>query len=90
MDNREGIVFLLLGGIGSGKTTYLNRFSGYVEKEFLDKNALWFYIDFKFSPSEDQIEEHVKRNILEQLRKDHANLKLEERTISSIGIRRSN
>jgi hypothetical protein len=79
VSNRDGIVFLLLGGIGSGKTTYLHRFSGYVEKDFLDKNAIWFYINFKFPPPEDKLEEYVKQNILSQLRQNKANMQFEER-----------
>jgi len=46
----KGQVFLLLGGIGSGKTTFLKRYQRTVGKNLLDKNTLWFYIDFLTAP----------------------------------------
>ncbi len=79
VSTRDGVVFLLLGGIGSGKTTYLNRFSNYIEKKFIEENALWFYINFRFPPPEDKLEEYVKAEILKQLRQNSANRDLEDR-----------
>ena len=70
---------MLLGGIGSGKTTYLNRFFRYVEKHFLDKYGLWYYVDLLAPPAEDQLEVFVKTNILNQLREKYGDLKLESR-----------
>lgn len=46
----KGQVFLLLGGIGSGKTTFLKRYQRTVGKNLLEKNTLWFYIDFLTAP----------------------------------------
>jgi hypothetical protein len=76
----EGTVFLLLGGIGSGKTTYLNRFFRYVEKPFVERFALWYYVDFLAPPAEeDQLELFVKKEILAQLRSKYSDLNLESR-----------
>jgi hypothetical protein len=38
--------YILTGGVGSGKTTFLRRFADVTEKEFLDKYAAWIHIDF--------------------------------------------
>lgn len=76
----EGTVLLLLGGIGSGKTTYLNRFFRYIEKSFMDKYGLWYYVDFLAPPvEENQLDLFVKNNILNQLREKYSDLKLESR-----------
>jgi hypothetical protein len=76
----EWTVFLLLGGIGSGKTTYLNRFFRYIEKSFMDKYGLWYYVDFLAPPGEEeQLDHFVKKVILNQLREKYSDLKLESR-----------
>lgn len=76
----EGTVFLLLGGIGAGKTTYLNRFFRYIEKPFMEKYGLWYYVDFLAPPAEeDQLELFVKKTILSQLREKYGDLELESR-----------
>jgi hypothetical protein len=74
-----GIIFLLLGGIGSGKTTFLNRFSRYIGKPFIDNNALWFDINFIAPPDQDQIDSFLKNAVLKQLRERYGSLKLESR-----------
>lgn len=79
-----GIIFLLLGGIGSGKTTFLNRFFRYIGKPFIDKTALWFDINFITPPDEDKIDICIKDSILNQLRERYSSLKLESRESISI------
>jgi len=72
-------ILLLLGGIGCGKTTYINRFFKYIAKDFMDQNAFWFYIDFLTPPTEDKLELHVKNSLLSQLREKYGHLNLESR-----------
>ena len=38
--------YILTGGVGSGKTTFLRRFANIVEKEFVARYAAWVHIDF--------------------------------------------
>src|SRR5688572_2398183 len=38
--------YIIAGGVGSGKTTFLRRFADVTEREFIDKYAVWVYIDF--------------------------------------------
>ena len=42
----RGGAYILTGGVGSGKTTFLRRFARIVEKEFIDHYAVWVHIDF--------------------------------------------
>ena len=42
----RGGAYILTGGVGSGKTTFLRRFARIVEKEFIDRFAVWIHIDF--------------------------------------------
>ena len=38
--------YILTGGVGSGKTTFLKRFATLVEPEFVERYMAWFHIDF--------------------------------------------
>jgi KaiC/GvpD/RAD55 family RecA-like ATPase len=44
----EGSISLLLGGVGSGKTTFLHRFFKIILRP--EEKVLWFYIDFRTAP----------------------------------------
>ena len=60
---------LLLGGIGSGKTTFLRRYQLTVGQEILTKHSLWFHIDFLKAPEEPtDVELFIWSLILEQIR----------------------
>lgn len=72
-----GTLFLLLGGIGSGKTTYIKRFYNYIGKPFLDKNAFCFYVDFLAPPPMDKAEHYVFNSVLTQLRQKYSSFNLE-------------
>lgn len=47
-DEPEGSLSLLLGGVGSGKTTFLHRFFKVVLLP--EEKVLWFYVDFRTAP----------------------------------------
>ena len=38
--------YILTGGVGSGKTTFLRRFANIVEKDFVARYAAWVHVDF--------------------------------------------
>ncbi len=42
----KGGAYILTGGVGSGKTTFLRRFARIVEKDFVDRYAVWIHVDF--------------------------------------------
>jgi hypothetical protein len=38
--------FILTGGVGSGKTTFLRRFANIVDRDFVERFTVWLHIDF--------------------------------------------
>lgn len=73
-----GSLLLLLGGIGSGKTTFLKRYQRSVGAELLEKYTMWFHVDFLDAPlSPSEMEKHVWNSILGQLRGRYASFNLE-------------
>lgn len=42
----KSAAYILTGGVGSGKTTFLRRFADVTDRDFLDKYAVWIHIDF--------------------------------------------
>jgi hypothetical protein len=64
-----GQLFLLLGGIGAGKTTFIGRYQRTVGRDVLDRHALWFHIDFLEAPLDPKdMELFVWKSVLRQLR----------------------
>jgi hypothetical protein len=76
----KGQVFLLLGGIGSGKTTFLKRYQRTVGKNLLEKNTLWFYIDFLTAPVDPRdMEAFFWESVLKEIRSRYSSPPLETR-----------
>lgn len=74
-----GQLYLLLGGIGSGKTTFMKRYQRTVGKSTLD-GAFWFHLDFLEAPIDPKdLETFAWRGVLEQLRVRYQELNLETR-----------
>ncbi|WP_155058328.1 hypothetical protein [Streptomyces blattellae] len=61
---------VLLGDVGVGKTTFIQRLV-HVEAEDLFDKALSLYIDFGASPTLTQIDSHVIEESIRQLREDY-------------------
>lgn len=72
-----GSVFLLLGGVGSGKSTFLKRFFRFVGTDFMERAGCWFYISFLSPPSVESLEEFVYKSILSDIRDRYSHLALE-------------
>jgi KaiC/GvpD/RAD55 family RecA-like ATPase len=67
-EHPSGSLILLLGGIGSGKTTFIHHFFNVTLER--NKNILWFYVDFReASPDHEKIEEHIYNKIIENYEK---------------------
>lgn len=77
--NNKGQLFLLLGGIGSGKTTFQKRYQLTVGRETLLNNSIWFSIDFLKPPSIAELENFVWHSLLNQLRSKYETPHLETR-----------
>jgi hypothetical protein len=77
---RKGELYLLLGGIGSGKTTFLKRYQTLIAAKFLDSNAFTFHLDFLKAPLQTpEMEAFVWSTVLEIIRDHYANDDLERR-----------
>jgi len=46
LTTRAGNMYLILGGIGCGKTTFIKRYQRTVGQPLLDQKGLWFHLDF--------------------------------------------
>lgn len=80
MPTRHGQLFLLLGGIGSGKTTFIKRYQRTVGAPLLNSKALWFHVDFLEAPPElADMERFVWTTVLKQLRGRYTSPHLETR-----------
>jgi len=79
-----GSIIVLLGGVGSGKTTFVHHFFKIVMADRAD--ILWFYIDFGISPPEmDKIEGFIYESIIKDYQKRYK-YKLEE-YLNSVGLK---
>jgi hypothetical protein len=64
-DKTKGSLIVLLGGIGSGKSTFLHRFFKLVLGSH--ENLLWFYIDFRAAPiKESEIQSFILEKMFEE------------------------
>ena len=77
---KKGELYLLLGGIGSGKTTFLKRYTKVLAKNFLEQNAFTFHLDFLKAPVNlGDLETFVWHEIIEDLREKYSEENIEER-----------
>ena len=76
----KGEVFLLLGRIGSGKTTFLRRYQRTVASDLLERQTFWFHVSFLGAlPEPSALETEVYGNVLRQLREKYKAHGLERR-----------
>lgn len=65
----KGELFLLLGGIGSGKSTFLRRYQRTVGNQLLEDKTIWFHVDFLKAPLDVlEMELFVWQTVLDDLR----------------------
>jgi hypothetical protein len=77
---KSGHLFLLLGGIGSGKTTFIKRYLRITGTSILHKNALPFYIDLLGPPPDSSaLEKFVYEKIVNELRAKYSDIIKESR-----------
>ncbi len=62
-------VFLLVGGVGAGKTTFIHRFFRFILDESTQARTIWLYVDFTRTPSEEHdAEAFATSELLRELR----------------------
>lgn len=71
-----GSVTLLLGTVGAGKTTFLNRFRKIFARELIDENFFWIHVSFNaFVESQDNLSDWVNEQIKSSLSDNYADIK---------------
>jgi hypothetical protein len=81
LKRHNGELYLLLGGIGSGKTTFIKRFQRAVGKSVLEGRSLWFHLDFLEAPIDpSNLETFAWSGVLDQLRSRYRDVNLETRS----------
>jgi hypothetical protein len=62
--------YILTGGVGSGKTTFLKRFATLVEPDFVERYTAWFHIDFLTIGNVDsfKLDDELKRYVYQRMR----------------------
>jgi hypothetical protein len=79
LGSNKGRLFMLLGGIGCGKTTFLKRYQRTTANQLLDGQTLWFSIDFLRSPENPAaLERFVWQTVLDDIRTKHARRRYEK------------
>ncbi|MBI5549447.1 MAG: hypothetical protein HY901_36635 [Deltaproteobacteria bacterium] len=66
-DSRRGTVFLLLGGVGSGKTTFLRQVRVRYCANVIENEGSYFYLDFRDSPPRPPFDDFVFKSLRKQL-----------------------
>lgn len=72
-------VILLLGSVGVGKSTFIQRFRKVLAAKEIDKDGIWLYLNFKhFSDTGLSLDEFICQQIEEAISEEYEGLKLNE------------
>lgn len=70
---------LLLGSVGVGKSTFIQRFRKVLAKDEIDENGIWIYFNFKkYSGTGEPLDHFIFSEIEETLNEQYKDLNLEE------------
>jgi KaiC/GvpD/RAD55 family RecA-like ATPase len=79
----RGSTILIMGGIGTGKTTFIYHFFNFVIKQ--PENTIWFYVNFvDASPNPEEIEHYIFSSIVREYEDRYADRLKDE--MVSMGI----
>ncbi|MEX6220453.1 hypothetical protein AB6G21_07420 [Providencia hangzhouensis] len=74
----EGKIILLIGSVGSGKTTFIDHLIEKVIPEDIKKETLWVRINMNNSPvNKDEIYDWVRERIINELKNLHSEIDFE-------------
>jgi predicted type IV restriction endonuclease/GTPase SAR1 family protein len=78
-DNSRSEVIFLLGSVGVGKSTFIQRFRKVLADDYIDELGIWIYLDFRgFSDTGDVLDEFVYQELLSTLENDYSQLGLDD------------
>lgn len=60
-------MFVLIGGPGAGKTTFIHRFFNYILSEEDRKSTVWLYLDCRKCTSEDNLDQYIYERLEDEL-----------------------
>ena len=69
--------YILTGGVGSGKTTFLRRFALVVDRAFIDEFCVWCHVDFltignvESEKMDDEIRKFIFRELRSQIEREY-------------------
>jgi len=79
----RGSLVILMGGIGSGKTTFVHYFFNFILKN--PETTLWFYVDFtKAPPDPTEIQNYIFENIVKDFEHNYRDKMKDD--LDSIGL----
>lgn len=72
LKSEEGNVFVLVGGVGAGKSTFVRYFYEHQLEDNVKQNLVWIVIDFlKYEKNVEQLEQYIDNTILDTLRNNY-------------------
>ncbi|EFV77948.1 hypothetical protein HMPREF1013_01819 [Bacillus sp. 2_A_57_CT2] len=80
LDQQNGAVFVLVGGVGAGKSTFVEHFYNFELDETNRKDLIWINFNFlDFTKAPDKVDEFITEEIIKVLKSDkYKNLELEK------------
>ena len=71
-ERRDPETILLLGGVGAGKSTFIQRFRLVIASKVIEKNCIWAYVDLtEFSDTGESISNWLTEQILAQIEENY-------------------
>jgi len=79
LEPNKSEVILLIGSVGVGKSTFLQRFRKVLAKEEIDNSGIWLYLNFKqFSDTGENLDNFIYKQIDTILSSEYAHLSLDD------------
>ncbi|KYZ75791.1 hypothetical protein AXX12_11360 [Anaerosporomusa subterranea] len=77
-DYKKSDLMIIVGGVGSGKTTFIHRYFKSILPQTLRAQVIWLYIDFTQQSSESiDVKNYILKEILQQLRERYSFLNID-------------
>lgn len=78
-DNSRSEVIFLLGSVGVGKSTFIQRFRKVLANDYIDSLGIWIYLDFRgFSDTGDVLDSFVYEQVINIIEDDYSELGIDD------------